>query len=130
MYRGTIDIGFGSEFSQARTLTWRHDGLIILPNPAPTLLTIRIGKYSSRSYEHRLAGQLPHHWLWFTAYINPNSSVLEAVPNRELLIGNLIYTIEGLTTKVGSISRYYVYLWATRIHDNQEPVFQLYPWVG
>ena len=77
-----------------------------------------------------LPGQLPHHWLWFTAYINPNTSFLETAPNRELLIGNLIYTIENREVNLGTISRYYVHLWATRVHDDQQSVFQHYPWVG
>lgn len=109
MARARLEIALGPGFSETRTLTWKHDGLIVLPTANPTLPTARTATYAQAAYEHQLIDTLPYHLLWFSVYCNDNTAFLNAAGDREFQVGNLIYTIDDFSfINRSAASRYYI----------------------
>lgn len=100
MARAHLDIALGPDFTEARTLTWKHDGLIVLPTANPTLPTARTATLAQAAYRHQIIDSLPYHLLWFSVYCNDNTSFLGSAGDREFRVGNLIYTIESFSQRM------------------------------
>ena len=93
MAKARLEVSFGPDFSETRTLTWEHDGLIFLPTAAPRFPTVRTSSYAQAWVGHDFIGNLPHHLLWFTVYRNGNTSFLDRRGDRRdhgFLIDKLI----------------------------------------
>lgn len=110
MARTRLEIALGPDFSEIRTLTWKHDGLIVLPTAKPTLPTARTATYAQAAYERQIVDILPYHLLWFSAHRNNNTSFLDSARDTELRVEELIYTIErhSLNMNRNAFSRYYI----------------------
>lgn len=118
-----LRVSFGPGFSQTRTLTWKHDGLIVLPTANPRLPTVRTSSYAQDWYGHDFIGGMPHHLLWFTVYCNDNTSFLGRWRDRRVhkfRVGRLIYTIGSLSHIMGRhvIQRYYIEMLAVGLIDD------------
>ena len=110
MARARLEMALGPDFFEACTLTWKHDGLIVLPTANPTLPTARTATYAQAAYERQIIDTLPYHLLWFSVYRNDNTAFLNAAGDREFRVMNLIYTIErySLNSNRNAFSRYYI----------------------
>ena len=119
MARARLQITLGPEFSETRTLTWQHDGLVVLPTANPTLPTARTATMAQAAYSHQIVDNLPYHLLWFSVYHNDNTAFLNSVGDQELQVGNLIYTIQGfsLNSSKKAFSRYYIEMLAVGLAD-------------
>lgn len=108
-----LRVSFGPGFSQTRTLTWKKDGLIVLPTGNPRLPTVRVSSYAQDWCGHDFIGGVPHHLLWFTVYCNDNTSFLGRwgdSPVHKFRVGRLIYTV-GRSSQVldkNAFQRYYI----------------------
>lgn len=113
MRRIRLEVSFGTGFSRTRTLTWRHDGLIIFPTANPRLPTVRRSTYAQTWIGHEFIGGIPYHLLWFTIYRNDNTSFLDLwgdLRNESFLIGKLIYAVRSSShiMERRSFHRYYI----------------------
>ena len=122
MAKARLEVSFGPDFSETRTLTWKHDGLIFLPTANPRLPTVRTASYAQAWYGRDFIGDLPHHLLWFTVYRNDNTSFLDRRGDRQdhqFLIDKLIYTIGGFSHTMGRnvFQRYYIEMLTIGIAD-------------
>ena len=120
MPKARLEIALGPHFSETRTLTWKHDGLIILPTANARLPTVRTASHAQSSYTHQIITNVPYHLLWFTAYCNDNTSFLDTIGDRELLVKNVIYTITNFSHKMNrnAFGRYYIQMLATGLADD------------
>ena len=122
MAKTRLEVSFGPDFSETRTLTWKHDGLIFLPTTAPRFPTVRTSSYAQAWVGHDFIGNLPHHLLWFTVYRNDNTSFLDRWGdhrNHKFLIDKLIYTVGSVSHTMGrhAIPRYYIQMLTIGIAD-------------
>ena len=122
MAKTRLEVLFGPDFSETRTLTWKHDGLIFLPTTAPRFPTVRTSSYAQAWVGHDFIGNLPHHLLWFTVYRNGNTSFLDRRGDRRdhgFLIDKLIYTVGSVSHTMGKnvIPRYYIQMLTIGIAD-------------
>ena len=122
MAKARLEVSFGPDFSQTRTLTWKHDGLIFLPTANPRLPTVRISSYAQAWSGHEIIGNVPHHLLWFTVYRNDNTSFLDRRGDRrdhQFLIWKLIYTVGGFSYTTGRnvFQRFYVQMLTIGLAD-------------
>ena len=109
MARARLEIALGPDFSETRTLTWKHDGLIVLPTANATLPTARTATYAQAAYERQIVDTLPYHLLWFSVYRNDNTSFLNSSRDQEFRVRNLIYTIDDFSRiNRSALSRYYI----------------------
>ena len=118
-----LRVSFGPGFSETRTLTWKHDGLIVLPTANPRLPTVRTSSYGQAWYGRDFIGDLPHHLLWFTVYCNDNTSFLDRREDSRIhrfRIGELIYTIGHSSHIMGRrvFQRYYIEMLAIGLADD------------
>ena len=104
MTSASLKIRLGPDFLESRVLTWKHDGLIILPSGNATLPNARVSTYGSGSLGYEILGSVWNHLLWFTVYYSDNTSFLGGMGEpqvEEYLIGDLIYARNRLTHTSG-----------------------------
>lgn len=100
MAKARLEIAFGPDYSESRTLTWKHDGLVILPTGNASRPLLRKSTYGSGSFRYEILGDVPNHLLWFTVYLSENTAFLDTTARDEeqrFLIGELVYVTKGIT---------------------------------
>ena len=123
MAKAHLEIRLGPDFSESRVLTWKDDGLIILPTGSATRPNARVSTYGSGSLGYEILANVWNHQLWFTVYCSDNTSFLDGFGEpqvEEYLIRDLIYACKRLTHTSGrnTIQRYYVQMVSIRAADD------------
>lgn len=115
MAKAQLEISFGPNFLESRTLTWKRDGLIIFPTVGPTRPSLRISDFRRGSIYHEILGEVPHHVLWFSVYCTEETAFLDSFGDeaeQDFLVGDLLYARHTTVRESGGkfIQRYYVQL--------------------
>ena len=89
-----LDIFIGAEFRCRKRLTWKNDGLVIIPTCAPLQGLVDIHDYWRGGQRTEAIDAPATHLRWFSVYCNENTKFLDMHASvGELLVGELIYHI-------------------------------------
>lgn len=111
----TLEMSVGARFCYRKQLTWKNDGLVIIPTCAPRRNLVNLHDYWRGTQGATIIDTSVTHLLWFSVYCNDNTKFLDIHASvGELLVDELIYHIieRELDAPSDGFQRLYIKMWS------------------